>query len=147
MSAIDFVVAAAIGAIVGRVPSARDSGYLAGAVTLVAVLVAHHLVARLRLRPVLARLSDRSPRLLVVDGRICESQLRLSGLTRADLAQLLRQRQVYDFGEVRYLIFEHGGGLSVVRRGAAEGDLLAEVTAAVPEGCGRPPADRRADAG
>jgi uncharacterized membrane protein YcaP (DUF421 family) len=146
MSAFDFVAAVAVGAIVGRIPSARDSGYLAGAVTLVTLLLAHRLVGRLRSRPLLARLVDHSPRLLVVDGRVCEAELRRTGLTRIDLVGLLRQREVYDLSEVRYLIFEQGGGLSVVRRGTAEGDLLADVTAAVSADCGRPPAEGGADA-
>lgn len=125
MSAFDFVAAVAVGAIVGRIPSARDSGYLAGAVTLVTILLAHRLVARLRLRPLFGRLIDHSPRLLVVDGRVREDDLWRSGLTRQDLNALLRQRGFESLAEIRYVIFEQRGGISVVRRG--DGDLLADV--------------------
>src|ERR1700722_3311122 len=41
LSPFDFVAAVAVGAIVGRIPSASDADYLAGAVTLIAVLFAH----------------------------------------------------------------------------------------------------------
>lgn len=127
MSAFDFVAAVAVGAIVGRIPSARGAGYLAGAVTLVTILVAHRLIARLRSSPAMARLIDHPPRLLIVDGRVREAELRRSGLTEADLAGLLRQRQIYDLSDVRYLIFEQRGRLSVVRAGAEDGDLLSDV--------------------
>ena len=45
LSPFDFVAAVAVGAIVGRIPSASDADYLAGAVTLIAVLFAHALVS------------------------------------------------------------------------------------------------------
>ena len=41
LSPFDFVAAVAVGAIVGRIPSASDADYPAGAVTLIAVLFAH----------------------------------------------------------------------------------------------------------
>jgi hypothetical protein len=48
LSPFDFVAAVAVGAIVGRIPSASDADYLAGAVTLISVLFAHALVSHLR---------------------------------------------------------------------------------------------------
>src|SRR4051795_4745033 len=65
MTGFDFVAAVAVGAIVGRVPNAGGTGSLAGAAPLVTVLVAHAGLTRLRLRPVMARLLDHPPRLLV----------------------------------------------------------------------------------
>jgi hypothetical protein len=76
MSAFDFVAAVAAGAIVGRVPNAHDAGYLAGAATLVTVLLAHRLTARLRYRPLFARLIDHPPRLLIADGKVLDAELR-----------------------------------------------------------------------
>ncbi len=51
LSPFDFVAVAAVGSVVGRLPSASDSSYLAGAATLVALLVAHGCVSRLRRFP------------------------------------------------------------------------------------------------
>ena len=56
LSLFDFVAAVAVGAIVGRIPSASDADYLAGAVTLIAVLFAHALVSHLRHYSSVARL-------------------------------------------------------------------------------------------
>ena len=65
MSAFDFVAAVAVGAIVGHVPNSRTMSYLQGAATLIAVLVSHAVIARLRHFPSVASLFDHSPRILV----------------------------------------------------------------------------------
>jgi uncharacterized membrane protein YcaP (DUF421 family) len=129
MSAFDFVAAVAVGAIVGRVPNAHDAGYFAGAATLVTVLVAHRLITWLRYRPRLARLVDHAPRLLVVDGQVLDAAMRRSGLTRDDLYGLLRERGVQDLAEVRYVVFEQRGRVSVVPRTGTGGELLRDLAA------------------
>jgi uncharacterized membrane protein YcaP (DUF421 family) len=122
MSAFDFVAAVAAGAIVGRVPNAHDAGYLAGAATLITILLAHRLTARLRFRPLFAKLIDHPPRLLVADGKVLDAELRRCGLTRRDLYGLLRQHGVDELASVRFVVFEQRGQVSVVRRGAAPTD-------------------------
>jgi uncharacterized membrane protein YcaP (DUF421 family) len=132
LSPFDFVAAVAIGAIVGRIPSASDADYLAGAVTLIAVLLAHASVSHLRQYSSVARLVDQSPRILVANGKISEDGLRRSGLSRADVESLLRQHGVHKVGEVESLILEEGGKVSVVADGAralrSETDLFSDVT-------------------
>ena len=132
LSPFDFVAAVAVGAIVGRIPSAADADYLAGAVTLIAVLFAHALVSHLRHYSSVARLVDQSPRILVANGKILKDGLRRSGLSRADVESLLRQRGVREVGEVEYLILEEGGKVSVVadvtRAPPSETDLFSDVT-------------------
>jgi uncharacterized membrane protein YcaP (DUF421 family) len=132
LSPFDFVAAVAVGAIVGRIPSAADADYLSGAVTLIAVLFAHALVSHLRHYSSVARLVDQSPRILVANGKILEDGLRGSGLSRADVESLLRQRGVREVGEVEYLILEEGGKVSVVadvaRAPSSEADLFSYVT-------------------
>ena len=129
MSAFDFIAAVAAGAIVGRVPNAHDAGYLTGAATLITVLLAHRLTARLRYRPLFARLIDHPPRLLVADGKVLDDQLRRTGLTRKDLYALLRQQGVDELASVRFVVFEQRGQVSVVRRGATtDPDLLRDLS-------------------
>ncbi len=123
MSPFDFVAAVAVGAIVGRVPNANTTSYLAGAVTLVTVLVAHRLIMRLRYAPRVAHLVEHTPRLLVADGNVLEPELRRCGFTREDLAAQLRQHGVGDLSEVRYVIAEQRGQLSVIRRTGPEDPL------------------------
>jgi uncharacterized membrane protein YcaP (DUF421 family) len=113
-SPFDFIAAVAVGAIVGRIPSAADADYLAGAVTLIAVLAAHALFCRLRRHSTVVQFVEHPPRLLVANGKILEDEIRRCGLSRADIESLLRQRGVHRLSEVQYLIFEQRGALSLV---------------------------------
>ena len=127
MNAFDFVAAVAVGAIVGRVPNADGTGYLEGLATLAAVLISHAVLTRLRRIPAVSTLTDHTPRLLVVHGQVQERQLRRSGLTGSDLEGLLRQRGYHDLHQVRYVVFESRGQLSVVPESSApdgRADLL-----------------------
>jgi len=129
MSAFDFVAAVAAGAVVGRVPNAHDAGYLAGAATLVTILVAHRVTARLRFRPLFAKLIDHPPRLLVAHGEVLDAELHRSGLTRQDLYGLLRHQGVDELDSVRYVVFEQRGQVSVVRRSdATDSELLRDLS-------------------
>jgi len=125
MAIVDFLAAVAVGAIIGRVPNSSTTSYLQGAVTLIVILVLHNLIARLRFLPRVALLVDHRPRLLVENGRVRHRELRRCGLTPGDLFGLLRQRGIVDLSEVRYVVFEQRGNLSVVRSADdANGDLL-----------------------
>jgi uncharacterized membrane protein YcaP (DUF421 family) len=119
MNAFDFVAAVAVGAIVGRVPNADGTGYLEGLATLAAVLASHAVLTRLRRIPAVSVLTDHTPRLLVVHGQVQERQLRRSGLTRRDLEGLLRQHGYHDLDQVRYVVFESRGQVSVVPESSA----------------------------
>lgn len=123
LSPFDFVAAVAVGAIVGRVPNAHETSYLAGAGTLLAVLAAHALLTRLRLIPGAARVMEHAPCLLVLHGRVLHDGLRRAGLTRADLDGVLRQHGLENIAAVRYAVFEQRGQISVVREvGQADAD-------------------------
>ena len=130
MSAFDFVAAVAVGAIVGRVPNASTTSYIEGATTLVAVLVAHRVVAKLRQFPSVAPLFDHPPRVLVSHGEILEAELRRAGLTKNDLNGLLRQHGILNLRDAHLVIFEQRGRLSVVRQdqvGDSEPELIRNV--------------------
>ena len=121
MSAFDFVAAVAVGAIVGRVPNANGTSYLAGAVTLLTVLIAHRVVSKLRQWPRMAFLFDHQPRVLVQDGRVLTGELRHAGLTEDDLYGILRQQGVVDLSQVHFVIFEQRGKVSVIRHSDLRG--------------------------
>jgi uncharacterized membrane protein YcaP (DUF421 family) len=115
LAPFDFVAVVSVGAIVGRTATARDAAFLVGVVALVAVLVTHRVVARLRRHRPVAALVDQPLRLLIADGRTQESELRRSGLTRDDLYGVLRNHGVAREADVRYLVYENKGAFSVVR--------------------------------
>ena len=116
---IDFAAAVAVGAIIGRTAVAEDQPVAAGAVALIVLVLVHRLASLLRFSDVLNRVTDHRIRVLVVDGRVRTLQLRMCGLTDNDLAAELRQRDVFDLSEVRYVLYETKGGLTVVPWAAA----------------------------
>ena len=123
MSAFDFVAAVAVGAIVGRVPNSNTTSYLAGATTLITILIAHRIVSKLRQTRKIAALFDHPPRVLVADGCVLRDELRKVGLTQDDLYGLLRQHGVVDLRQIRLVIFEQRGKLSVIKASESEHNL------------------------
>ncbi|WP_210405972.1 YetF domain-containing protein [Micromonospora sp. MH33] len=119
LSAYDFVAAVAVGAIVGRLPSAPDASYLSGAVTLLAILAAHALITWVRLIPAGRRLIEQGPVVVVSHGRVLAGNLHRAGMTRGDLDGLLREHGVADAAEVHLAVLEGWGRLSVLRREAS----------------------------
>lgn len=83
--------------------------------TLVAILLVHSALTRLRFNRSVGALIDHPPRVLVSEGEIDAHQLRRSGLTKDDLEALLREHDIHGLSEVRYVIFEQRGNVSVVR--------------------------------
>lgn len=122
---IDFVAAVAVGALVGRTAVAQSQSYASGAVGLATIIAAHRLASLLRFRPVLGKLADHRVRVLVADGQVRRGQLRLCGLTDNDLYSELRQRGVFDVGELQYVLYEAKGGLTLVPRQATPPPLVA----------------------
>lgn len=114
-TAIDFAAAVAVGAIIGRTALASRQSFLMGLVALVTLLVAHTIVTYARLHGGVARLIDHRVRVLVEHGRIRSSQLRLAGVTEAELMAKLREKGYGDLRSLRFVIYESKGELSVVR--------------------------------
>ncbi|GGK81251.1 DUF421 domain-containing protein [Mangrovihabitans endophyticus] len=109
----DWAVAVAVGAIIGRTATASDSSWLTGAVALVVLLLAHSLIARLRFLPAFRHLVDPPVRELIRDGEVNQRNLRLCGITRADLDSVLRQQGHSSPDTVALALFEAKGSVSV----------------------------------
>lgn len=118
-TAIDFAAAVAIGAVVGRTAVASGQSYLVGAVALVTLLTAHAVVTYGRLLPWFAKVVDHRVRVLVDHGTLRRGQLRLCGLTENDVLAKLREQGVYELSELRYVLYETKGELTIVREADA----------------------------
>ncbi|NKQ57785.1 DUF421 domain-containing protein [Amycolatopsis sp. K13G38] len=127
MRIFDFVTAVAIGAVIGRNATSSDTSFLLGFAALVTLLLTHTVLARLRLFAPVGRVMDHPVRVLVTDGVIDRRQLRRCRLTEDDLRAALRQRGVRSLGDVRFVLFESQGGLTVVHGAGAESDLVRPV--------------------
>jgi uncharacterized membrane protein YcaP (DUF421 family) len=113
---IDFATAVAMGAIIGRTAIAGTQSYLTGAVAVCTLIVIHRAASLLRLRPLLGQVFDHRIRVLVADGKLRLTELRKCGLTDGDLFTQLRQRGVFAVEDVRYVLYEPKGSITVVRR-------------------------------
>jgi len=124
LSAFDFAVAVAIGAIIGRGATAADTSFAASAVALVAFLVAHRVVAIGRRHSRVVRLIDHPPRVLVARGELRGGELARAGLTAADVYALLREKGVGDLEQVGYLLYEARGAVTLIGAGREPGPLV-----------------------
>lgn len=126
-TAIDFAAAVAMGAIIGRTSLASGQSFAVGAVALGTILAVHSLVIYGRFNRWLAKLVDHRVRVLVVDGRLCRDQLRICGLTENDVLAKLRTQGARSVEELRYVLYETKGDLTVVpmHEGRDEPPLIA----------------------
>jgi uncharacterized membrane protein YcaP (DUF421 family) len=126
LAAFDFVVAVAIGAIIGRTVTASSTSFATGAVALVTLLVAHRLVAILRRHGQIGRFVDHPVRVLVAHGKLDEHELARAGLTTADVYALLRQHGTADIAQVGYLLYETKGATTLVDAVGQPGSVMRE---------------------
>jgi uncharacterized membrane protein YcaP (DUF421 family) len=146
---IDFATAVAMGAIIGRTAIAGTQSYLTGAVAVCTLVVIHRVASVLRFRPLLSKLFDHRIRVLVADGKLRPRELRKCGLTDEDLFTRLRQWGVFEIEEVRYVLYEPKGSITIVRRevpAEPEPELVIEGlehAAGYPGGGSRRPLARR----
>lgn len=118
-TAIDVAAAVALGAIIGRTAIAGDQSLAVGAAALVAILGAHYLLTLSRLHPRVAGLVEHRVKILVDHGRICRKQLRRCGLIEDEVLAHLRHHGVDSLSNVRYVLYESKGELTIVpERGA-----------------------------
>lgn len=126
MTAFDFAVTVALGAIVGST-AAGAVGLPAGVLALISLFVFRGTVAVLR-RHGLARVVDNRPLLLMKDGEFRERNLRRAKVTRDDVYEALRLRGVTSIERVAAVIIERNGELSVLQdQGPLDPRLLDNV--------------------
>lgn len=122
---IDFATAVAMGAIIGRTAIAGTQSYLTGAIAVLTLVAVHRLASLVRFLPLADKLMDHRIRVLVADGRLRRRELRRCGLTDNDVLAQLRQRGVFDLADVRYVLYETKGSITVVPRDErADGPLV-----------------------
>lgn len=112
MTAFDFAVTVALGAIVGST-AAGAVGLPAGLLALVSLFTFRGSVAILR-RHGLDRLVDNRPLLLLQHGEFIERNLRRAKVTRDDVYEALRLDGTTDVDAVNAVVIERNGELSVL---------------------------------
>ena len=120
MNAFDFIVTVAIGAVFGRVVTARSVA-LAEAVAAFALLVIlQYIMSALQIRfPAFASAVTSPPTLLFYSGRVLHQNLRKERLTEPELQTAIREHGVGSYNEVEAVVLESDGRFAVIKKKTA----------------------------
>lgn len=115
MSSFDFAMTVAIGSLIASTVITRGPMLLPGLLALAMIYMLQISVGKLRHRFRWAeRLVDNEPRLLMDGRRILEDNLRAAGVTHDDLRAKLREANVLSLDQVRAVVMETTGDISVL---------------------------------
>lgn len=114
MSSFDFAMTVAIGSIIASTLLSKSVTLPEGVVGLALVYVLQLSIAFLRRFQPVTKLVDNSP-LLLMDGKnILENNLKRAGVTEGDLRSKLREANVLEFSQIKAVVFETTGDISVL---------------------------------
>jgi uncharacterized membrane protein YcaP (DUF421 family) len=138
MTTFDFVMTVAMGSLLAGASRATDwGGFTQALAAMAGLFMAQWGIARLRFASDRAEEAiQNTPVVLMRDGRIDQDALDFTRVDRKDLIAKLREANVHDMAEVRFVVLETTGDISVIKGGAVE-DMLLEGTRTVGGGAGR----------
>lgn len=115
MTVFDLVVLLLLANAVQNAMVGPDTSLAGGLLAAIVLLVLNAVVARLRLRwPVLRRVVEGSPTLLVLHGEVLTDHLKRERLDEETLEAALREHGVGDLSDVEMAVLEIDGSISVV---------------------------------
>tara|TARA_R110002033_G_scaffold45540_5_gene89174 strand:- start:153 stop:653 length:501 start_codon:yes stop_codon:yes gene_type:complete len=127
MSGHDFVITVAMGSVLASVVVGTDTGLAIGIVAIVSLFVVQAIIGRLRTHfKIMREAVDNTPLLVMEDGAFLDHNLTMAKLTRADLLGKLREANVLRLDEVRAVVFEPTGDISVLHGDRTVQDDLLE---------------------
>jgi uncharacterized membrane protein YcaP (DUF421 family) len=116
MSSFDFAMTVAVGSIIATTVLSSTVSMLHGIVGLVSVYLLQIGAALARRNKTLRNLMDNSPLLLMDGATILEDNLRKARVTRGDLRSKLREANVTDLSQLKAVVFETTGDISVLHK-------------------------------
>lgn len=114
MSGFDFAMTIAIGSIIASTVASSEISAAQGVVAAGTIYLLQVAVAIWRTRSDTADVVDNAPLLLMDHGRILEENLRRGKVTRDELRSKLREANVLELGQVRAVVLEATGDVSVL---------------------------------
>jgi uncharacterized membrane protein YcaP (DUF421 family) len=129
MTSVDFVMTVAVGSLLASAAQATEWQALTQIMTVMAALFALQVIfAWLRgISPRVGAVIQNTPVLLMRDGKILEQRLADHRVARADLIAKLREANVTDFSQVRAVVLETTGDVSVLHGAQLDEALLEGV--------------------
>ncbi len=123
MSSFDFAVTIALGSVVGGV-AASSTSLLNGMIAVGALLATQTVIALVRQHTSVGTNVDNTPVLLLRDGEFIDEALRHTRVTRSDVAAKLREANALQLDQVRAVVLESTGDVSVLHGDGPIDDLL-----------------------
>ncbi len=126
MTAFDFVVTVAIGSLLAGASQATSwSDFVQATAAVASLLGVQYVSARLRrASDTFETLVQNKPVLLMEDGRILHAALTATRVAEDDLIAKLREANVLDFSQVRAVVLETTGNISVLHGAKLQQRLL-----------------------
>lgn len=120
MSSFDFAMTVAVGSIIATTVLSSTVSMLDGIVGLVAVYLLQISAAFARRNDKIKEAMDNSPLLLMDGEAILEDNLRKARVTEGDLRSKLREANVTKLSQVKAVVFETTGDISVLHKDSDE---------------------------
>jgi uncharacterized membrane protein YcaP (DUF421 family) len=114
MSSFDFAMTVAIGSILASTILSKSVSLADGVVGLAMVYILQLSVASLRRSSKIEKLVDNKPLMLMDGTKILHDNLSKARVTEADLRSKLREANVLELSQVRAVVFEATGDISVL---------------------------------
>lgn len=123
MSSFDFAMTVAVGSVIASTILSSSVSLLQGVVGLMAIYLLQLGVAILRRFRFISRLVDNSPLLLMDGQKILHENLLKARVTEEDLRSKLREANVLQLSQVRAVILETTGDISVIHTNDPQEEL------------------------
>ena len=118
MSSIDFATTIAIGSILASVVISGTTSVVQGVAALAAIVAFQQLFARLKfMSDGFEELAENSPTLLMDGPNFLVENMRKTGVSRSDVIAKLREANVLQLTQVRAVVLETTGDISVLHTG------------------------------
>ena len=115
MSSVDFASTIAIGSVLASVTLSTDVSLVKGTVAIFFIIGFQQAFSFLkRSSDTVEELMENSPKYLMKGSEIIEDNMKTSGLTHADLMAKLREANVTQFSQIKAVVFETTGDVSVL---------------------------------
>ena len=114
MSSFDFAMTVAVGSIIASTVLSADVSLVQGITGLAVVYILQLGAAILRRFPIFQKIIDNSPLLLMDGSKILSENLKKARVTEGDLRSKLREANILNLSQVKAVVFETTGDISVL---------------------------------
>ncbi|HKK37972.1 MAG TPA: YetF domain-containing protein [Cryomorphaceae bacterium] len=123
----DFAFTVAIGSIVSSTLTSSTT-IVHGSVAIGALLVATYVASALQKNfPTVGKIASNTPVLLMEGSQILEHNMKKAQISRSQLYAKLREANVLNFSQVRAVVLENTGDISVLHSSDASEELVKEI--------------------